>query len=63
MIKALIKLFDIYTPDLDLCNKLLYALRSARKKIPHTTSIKQIDMVLCNTEDMYDDFIEELKEE
>jgi len=63
MIEELIKLFDIYTPDLDKRNKFLYALRSARKKIPHTTSIKQIDKILCNTEDMYDDFIEELKEE
>ena len=62
MIKKLIKLFDIYSPDKDLRNKFLYALRSVRKKMPHTTSIKQIDMVLCNTEDMYDDFIEELKE-
>ncbi|MDA3790448.1 MAG: hypothetical protein PF503_18395 [Desulfobacula sp.] len=63
MIKELIKLFDIYTTDLDKRNKFLYALRSARKKIPHTRSIKQIDLVLCNTEDMYDDFIEDLKEE
>ena len=63
MIEELIKLFDICAPDLDKRNKFLYALRSARKKIPHTISIKQIDKVLCNTEDMYDDFIEELKEE
>jgi len=61
MIEELIKLFDIYIPDLDQRNKFLYALRSARKKIPHATSIKQIDLVLFNTEDMVDDFIEELK--
>ncbi len=62
MIKKLVNLFDIYLPDKDLRNQLLYALRSERKKMLHAVSIKQIDMILCDIEDMYDDFIEELKE-
>ena len=62
MIEKLIKLFDIYNPDQELRNKFLYALRSAKKQLSHTKNIKQIDLLLCNTEDMVDDFIEELKE-
>ena len=62
MIEKLVDLFDIYNPDQDLRNKFLYALRSAKKKLPYAKNIKQIDLFLCNTEDMVDDFIEELKE-
>ena len=62
MIKKLVKLFDIYRPDQDLRNKFLYALRSAKKKLSYTQTIQQIDIFLCNTEDIFDDFVEELKE-
>ncbi len=62
IIEKLVNLFDIYIPDQDQRNRFLYALRSAKKKIPQTANIKQIDIILYNTEDMYDDFIEELKE-
>ena len=62
MIKKLAKLFDIYRPDQDLRNKILYELRSAEKKVSYAQTIQQINQFLYNTEDMFDDFVEELKE-
>lgn len=60
MIKELVNLFDSHNSDQDLRNKYLYALRSAKKQIPHTKNIKQINLLLCDTEDMVDDFVEEI---
>lgn len=60
MIKELVNLFDSHNSDQDLRNKYLYALRSAKKQILHTKNIKQIDLLLCDTEDMVDDFVEEI---
>jgi len=58
MIKELINLFDNHNRDQDMRNKYLYALRSAKKQLLHTKNIEQIDRVLCDTEDMVDDFVE-----
>ncbi|MBU1344341.1 MAG: hypothetical protein KKE44_17690 [Proteobacteria bacterium] len=62
MIENLVDLFDSYTPDQDLRNKSLYALRQVKKKLALAKNIQQLDQLLCNTEDMVDDFVEELKE-
>ncbi|WP_291459974.1 hypothetical protein [Desulfobacula sp.] len=61
MIEKLVNLFDSYNPGQDMRNKFLYALRSSKKQLLHTKNIKQIDLLLCDTEDMVDDFVEELE--
>jgi len=60
MIKKLVNLFDYHNSDQNLRNKYLYALRSAKKQLQYTKNIKQIDLLLCDTEDMVDDFVEEI---
>jgi len=62
MIEKLVKLFDLHNLDRDQRNRFLYALRSKKKQLQHTKNIKQIDLLLCDTEDMYDNFVEEIKE-
>ena len=63
MIEKLAKLFNHYNTDQAMRNTFLYALRNAKKRLSYSKNIKGIDLLLCDTEDMFDDFIEELKEE
>jgi hypothetical protein len=61
LIEKLVNLFNKHNPDQDLRNKYLYALKSAKKQLLHTKSIKQIELLVCDTEDMVDDFVEIIK--
>jgi len=60
MIEKIVDLFDSYDSGQDLRNEYLYAVRRSKKQLLHTQNIRQIDLSLCDTEDMVDDFVEEI---
>lgn len=63
MIEMLVRLLDNSNPDPDRRNRFLYPLRRAKKQLPQTKSINRINQILYDTEDRFDDYIEELKKE